>query len=167
MGEQGMKRQRRRVPVGLLALVLVTACHGSPSEATMAQRSGPALASTYMLRTIDGAALPAATGPDSARRLVDSARFDVSASPVGAFGFTLTLYGGGISQGVIVALSVRRIAADSFMVQSDVPGAPPPDLYIGVRDSTLVLHWRPQTSGPSLAAFVIGPRDQDWLFRAR
>lgn len=148
-------------------LLLLGACHDRPTESAGPNANWPAVPQNYTLHLIDGVAVPAYSGPDTARYLVDSARFEFTSSSLGGYGWTLTPYVGGTSHVVVVALTTRRVAADSFVVEADVPGAPSPDIYLSVRESTLVVHWRPLTSERSLAAFVVGARNQDWTFRAR
>ena len=155
-----------RLAAGLAGLVLLSACGDARTGPGGRGAPWPPVYPVYALRTIDGAALPVVTGPDDARLQIDSAvfRFTTTGDP---YGWTLTRYSGGQSRGTLVNLFSRRVSADSFVVDADVPGAPAPDMFLAVRDSNLVLYFRPPSTGASLAAFLVGRRNQNWSFKAR
>ena len=163
MGRRGAHRQGLPFARALATVWLLSACH---SEPTRSGEDWPVVARSYALRAIDNVALPTTTGPDSARVLIDSARL-AFIDDFGANGFTLTPFSGGTTLSNLTVLISHRVAADSFVVDGIVPGGPPPELFLAVRDSTLSLYWRPPASGVSLASRMVGRRNQIWTFRAR
>lgn len=163
MGRRGAYRRGLPFARVLATVWLLSACH---SEPTQSGEDWPIVARIYALRAIDNVALPTNTGPDSARVLIDSARLEFI-DDFGANGFTLTPFSGGTTLSYLTVLTSRRIAADSFAVDGIVPGSPPPELFLAIRDSTLSLYWRPPASGVSIASRMVGRRNQTWTFRAR
>lgn len=156
--------QRGLLNVASALLFGLAACSDQPTGNREA--SWPPIPAHFVLQSIDGNALPTATGPDASLRLVDSARFDFDLAS-GVYAWTLTPFVEGRPWTYLHSLTTVRVAADSFVGGGGYPGAPSPDLFLAVRDSTLILYWRPPQGTVSIASFIVGQRNEDWHFRAR